>query len=508
MRASCSRSIRAAIDPRAFWGAYAASKAALAALATTLADEWETRANLRINAVVPGPMRSPLRTRTHPGEDRDVAAADRGAGAALPASSRRSGQGRQRRAHRRSRVARGSAGRATARLVVRLFDERPPVAQQHAQPAKVLRAATCPAARESCVRRTPARAIRPPDDRRDARADVRIVENRAVARPAIARGGRQPAIVAPRAAAPANAAAGAAPEPADSRHPQSRAARQRRACQRLERQRATSALDRGTARRRSPRTRYARGAARGAGAAAASSPLIACRAIAPSIGRSAERGATSAISTSCRRAASQVSTTVSGLSDMLSMPCSTSHCARSGWSDGPCPQMPTYLPGLAARGDRHRQHRLDRVVALVERRRRSRRRHRGRRRASAASCRWSRSRSRRNARGSGRRGSAFDGISHIMITRSPLRRARGPAPSAARSPSPLPSSVRTNGIISSTLVKPIVVAHALHRRALEREAVVELRRDVARRAAEARASDSPRAARSAGRRRGSSTRST
>jgi NAD(P)-dependent dehydrogenase (short-subunit alcohol dehydrogenase family) len=59
-------------DPRAFWGAYAASKAALAALATTLADEWESRTNLRVNAVVPGPIRSPLRMRTHPGEDRDA----------------------------------------------------------------------------------------------------------------------------------------------------------------------------------------------------------------------------------------------------------------------------------------------------------------------------------------------------------------------------------------------------------------------------------------------------
>ncbi len=59
-------------DPRAFWGAYAASKAALAALAATLADEWESRANLRVDAVVPGPIRSPLRLRTHPGEDRDA----------------------------------------------------------------------------------------------------------------------------------------------------------------------------------------------------------------------------------------------------------------------------------------------------------------------------------------------------------------------------------------------------------------------------------------------------
>jgi len=57
------------IDPRAFWGAYASSKAALAALAATLADEWENRTNLRINAVVPGPIRSPLRARTHPGEE-------------------------------------------------------------------------------------------------------------------------------------------------------------------------------------------------------------------------------------------------------------------------------------------------------------------------------------------------------------------------------------------------------------------------------------------------------
>ena len=56
--------------PRAYWGAYAVAKAGLAALATILADEWENRANLRVNAVVPGPLNSPLRARTHPGEDR------------------------------------------------------------------------------------------------------------------------------------------------------------------------------------------------------------------------------------------------------------------------------------------------------------------------------------------------------------------------------------------------------------------------------------------------------
>ena len=59
-------------EPRAYWGAYAAAKAGLSALASTLADEWENRPTLRINAIVPGPMRSPLRALTHPGEDRSA----------------------------------------------------------------------------------------------------------------------------------------------------------------------------------------------------------------------------------------------------------------------------------------------------------------------------------------------------------------------------------------------------------------------------------------------------
>ena len=59
-------------DPRAYWGAYAAAKSGLSALASTLADEWENRPNLRVNAVVPGPIRSPLRALTHPGEDRSA----------------------------------------------------------------------------------------------------------------------------------------------------------------------------------------------------------------------------------------------------------------------------------------------------------------------------------------------------------------------------------------------------------------------------------------------------
>ena len=48
------------------------TKAGVATLARELADEWENRPHLRINAVVPGPIRSPLRGQTHPGEDKSV----------------------------------------------------------------------------------------------------------------------------------------------------------------------------------------------------------------------------------------------------------------------------------------------------------------------------------------------------------------------------------------------------------------------------------------------------
>jgi NAD(P)-dependent dehydrogenase (short-subunit alcohol dehydrogenase family) len=56
-------------EPRAYWGGYAVAKAGLSALLRILADEWENIPNLRVNGVVPGPMRSPLRAQTHPGDD-------------------------------------------------------------------------------------------------------------------------------------------------------------------------------------------------------------------------------------------------------------------------------------------------------------------------------------------------------------------------------------------------------------------------------------------------------
>jgi NAD(P)-dependent dehydrogenase (short-subunit alcohol dehydrogenase family) len=54
--------------PAAFWGGYAVSKAGVEALMKIQAEEWHAWPNLRANAVIPGPVASPSRARTHPGE--------------------------------------------------------------------------------------------------------------------------------------------------------------------------------------------------------------------------------------------------------------------------------------------------------------------------------------------------------------------------------------------------------------------------------------------------------
>lgn len=56
--------------PRAYWGAYAVSKAGIEALSSILADETEFRGNLRINSIDPGSVRTELRRRAYPAEDR------------------------------------------------------------------------------------------------------------------------------------------------------------------------------------------------------------------------------------------------------------------------------------------------------------------------------------------------------------------------------------------------------------------------------------------------------
>ena len=59
----------AARHPRAYWGAYAASKAALEALVLAYADEVGNLAPLKIAIVNPGPTATAMRAKAFPGED-------------------------------------------------------------------------------------------------------------------------------------------------------------------------------------------------------------------------------------------------------------------------------------------------------------------------------------------------------------------------------------------------------------------------------------------------------
>ncbi len=61
----------AAIRPRAFWGAYAASKAALEAMVTCYADEMENT-SVRVNLFDPGATRTEMRFKAMPGEDQNT----------------------------------------------------------------------------------------------------------------------------------------------------------------------------------------------------------------------------------------------------------------------------------------------------------------------------------------------------------------------------------------------------------------------------------------------------
>lgn len=53
-------------QPKAYWGPFAATKSALSALVAAWADECE--ANPRFNLCLPGPVASPMRSKSHPGE--------------------------------------------------------------------------------------------------------------------------------------------------------------------------------------------------------------------------------------------------------------------------------------------------------------------------------------------------------------------------------------------------------------------------------------------------------
>ena len=59
-----------ALEPAAYWGGFAVAKSGLTALVKIQAQEWEGLPNLRVNLLVPGPVDSPQRQHTHPGEPR------------------------------------------------------------------------------------------------------------------------------------------------------------------------------------------------------------------------------------------------------------------------------------------------------------------------------------------------------------------------------------------------------------------------------------------------------
>jgi NAD(P)-dependent dehydrogenase (short-subunit alcohol dehydrogenase family) len=56
--------------PLAYWGGFAVSKAGLPALATIWGQELERAGKPRMNVFIPGPIASPQRAQSHPGEDR------------------------------------------------------------------------------------------------------------------------------------------------------------------------------------------------------------------------------------------------------------------------------------------------------------------------------------------------------------------------------------------------------------------------------------------------------
>lgn len=58
------------VKPAAFWGGFAVAKAGLSALAAVWGDELEGPGKPRFNVLVPGPINSPQRAQSHPGEDR------------------------------------------------------------------------------------------------------------------------------------------------------------------------------------------------------------------------------------------------------------------------------------------------------------------------------------------------------------------------------------------------------------------------------------------------------
>jgi NAD(P)-dependent dehydrogenase (short-subunit alcohol dehydrogenase family) len=58
------------VQPKAYWGGFAVAKSGLSTLAAIWADELERAGKPRMNVLVPGPIATPQRMQSHPGEDR------------------------------------------------------------------------------------------------------------------------------------------------------------------------------------------------------------------------------------------------------------------------------------------------------------------------------------------------------------------------------------------------------------------------------------------------------
>ncbi|HUJ00446.1 MAG TPA: SDR family NAD(P)-dependent oxidoreductase [Usitatibacter sp.] len=69
--------------PRAYWGGFAVAKSALSTLAAVWADELEHAGKPRLNVLIPGPIASPQRLRSHPAEDRSKLRSPESAAAAF-----------------------------------------------------------------------------------------------------------------------------------------------------------------------------------------------------------------------------------------------------------------------------------------------------------------------------------------------------------------------------------------------------------------------------------------
>jgi NAD(P)-dependent dehydrogenase (short-subunit alcohol dehydrogenase family) len=54
---------------KAYWGAYAVSKFGIEGLNQVLADELESKSQIRVNAVNPGPTRTAMRAAAYPAEN-------------------------------------------------------------------------------------------------------------------------------------------------------------------------------------------------------------------------------------------------------------------------------------------------------------------------------------------------------------------------------------------------------------------------------------------------------